>query len=752
MTCANAGQMTSISSPCSPTINSISKAEEILGPSETGGGSSQSKGFITCLGTSRLKKKLSALSIKIMNPECERARSHKSAGDEEHAKVASPKARTVANGSVTSFNGRSLHTYRSSSTLQSHPDPELSPRAISQQNSASKVRDMPIRKGCSPVTSPVHQPVFRDFAMPIRWKSHGAKKEPELDQRRPTHIDFSTLFPKPQSPNDVSLSPYDTTASPSLLSAASDIEPPHSPSRRTWLRWKTSTTTSQLKSPSTRLRLEMNDMVSGSGNAAMGGTAGPKQREDVENWLDDAELDDDFDTMGEKSTLGMFVKDSRPSPKGSGASTDQSSSSVKTLTSQITVSGPYYRLQSVLSHESLPPAAKAKASFPLSQPRQRSDSNRFSKIPYSDLNIQSVLAFSSSDEDSDRESKHERRRSPRSLRGIALTVSTTQDMVASHTKSNPYPPYSSASESPSQPRNFAKPFRHSPSNSKALGKSFFQQPSSVHWDVIPNIDRQAPQSALSLSKPNTLASSGSLHQVAHSNSSSVSFPEDMPSSRPSRMMAVSAEEETLLSAMRSKRASMRKAILAEGLTYAIGHGLAAPRPQTADGDKRASSFFEPDMNDFPNPPGAALRLSKAAVSSEDLRLLHFDVEDANKDMKAETQPNIGVEKTMTMRQHSTRATSTSQPPSRLGSTASASDLVTSPTTSHGAPLTPPPTVYVADSDGFDTFASDGQAAADFGHSRKRTLSSVLFLDGVEERAREREQEEELVGWAVGERV
>ena len=753
VSCVNTAQMTSISSPYSPTFNSISKAEEILGPSETGGGSTQSKGLTACLGTARLKKKLSALSIKIMNPECDRARSHKASFDEKPAKVSSPRARPAANGSVTSFTGGSLHTYRSSSMLRSDYDPESSPRAASQQQAASKAQDMAIRKGYSPVASPLRQTVFRDFAAPVGRKSHGAKKEPELEQRRPTHIDFSTLLRKPQSPNDVSLSRYDTIASPSLL-AASDIEPPHSPSRRTWLRRKISTATSQPKSPSRKLKLDRNEMVPISGNAATAVAAGLKQREGVENWLDDAELDDDFDTMGEKAGLGMFVKDSRTSPKGSGDSTDQSSSSVKTLTSQIAVSGPYYRLQSVLSHESLPPAAKAKAkakaSCPPRQSRQRSGSNRFSNIPYSDLNIQSVLAISSSDEDSDRETRQKKRISQQSLRGIALTVSTTPDVVG---KSNPYPANSSASGSPSQPRNFAKPFRYSPSNSKAPGKSFFQQPSSVHWDVIPNIDQQNPQLALPLPKPNTLANSGSPRQVAHSNSSSVSFPKNIPNSRLSRMMAVSAEEETLLSAMRSKRASMRKAILAEGLTYAIGYGLAAPRPQTADGDKRASSFFEPDMSDFPNPPGAALQLSKAAISSEDLRLLQFDIEQADKEAKAETKPNVEAgERTMSIRQRSIRAASASQPPSRLGSTTSASNLVPSSTTSHGAPLTPPPTVYVARSDGFDNFGSDGQEAADFGHSRKRTLSSVLFLDGVEEMAREREKEEEMVGWAVGERA
>ena len=747
--------MTSVSSPRSPTVNSISKAEEILGPSETGGGSSQSRGLINCLGTSRLKKKLSALSIKIMNPECDRTKCHKAAGDEEHARISSPKAQLAANRSVTSFTGRSLHTYRSSSTLQSHHDPEVPSRAASQQMPASKMPDMAVKKGYSPVASPLSQTEFRDFAVPLRRNGHVAQIEPELDQRRPTHVEFSALFPKPQSPNDVSHSPHGTTTSPSFVSASSDMEPSYSPSRRTWLRWRTSTAARQPKSPSRKLKLELNDMVSSSGNAAIGVTAAPMQRKDVENWLDDAELEDDFDTMGEKSTFGRFVKDSRLSPKGSGDSTDQSSSSVKTLTSQITVSAPYYRLQSVLSHESLPPAAKAKAiafCAPL-QPQQQSDSNRFSNKPYNDLNIQSVLAISSSDEESDGESRHKKRSSRHSVRGIALTVSTTQDIVASHSRSNSFLPDSSISESPSQPRNFAKPFRHSPSNSKAAGKSFFQQPSSVHWDVTPDIDQQTPQSALPLSKPNLLAKAGSLRQAAHSNSSSVLFSEDVPSNRLSRMMAVSAEEETLLSAMRSKRASMRKAIIAEGLTHAIGHSLAASRPQTADGDKRASSFFEPDMSDFPNPPGAVVRLSKAAVSSEDLRLLHFDIAVADKEMKDKTESSVeGIERTTPMRQRSTHATSASQPPSRLGSTASVSDLVPSPTTSHRAPLTPPPTVYGAETDSFDTFSSDRQAVEEFGHSRKRTLSSVLFLDGVEERAREREQEEELVGWAVGETV
>lgn len=84
--------------------------------------------------------------------------------------------------------------------------------------------------------------------------------------------------------------------------------------------------------------------------------------------------------------------------------------------------------------------------------------------------------------------------------------------------------------------------------------------------------------------------------------------------------------------------------------------------------------------------------------------------------------------------------------------ASASDLMPSPATSYENPPTPPPRLFV-EGEGYEAFGSPtlgvagmGAGGPGQGHARKRTLSSVLFLDGVEERARQRETE--LALWAV----
>lgn len=75
----------------------------------------------------------------------------------------------------------------------------------------------------------------------------------------------------------------------------------------------------------------------------------------------------------------------------------------------------------------------------------------------------------------------------------------------------------------------------------------------------------------------------------------------------------------------------------------------------------------------------------------------------------------------------------------------------SPATSYENPPTPPPGGFV-EGEGYEAFGSPtlgfagGKGAGTGqGHVRKRTLSSVLFLDGVEERARQREAELSL--WA-----
>jgi len=218
------------------------------------------------------------------------------------------------------------------------------------------------------------------------------------------------------------------------------------------------------------------------------------------------------------------------------------------------------------------------------------------------------------------------------------------------------------------------------------------------------------------------------------------------------MMTVSAEEEKLLSAMRSKRLSIRKAALAEGIHLALENGLGVPRPKTAE-TERSASFFETDVSSFPNPPGAAaprLSLPKAALSNDDLRLLESDW--ALVDVAAIAQQRLkSNSNTNPNPRDSLRAASASGPSSRFGSMASASDLMPSPATSYENPPTPPPGLFVSGTDGYEAFGGLSPQVGEKGgqgqgHVRKRTLSSVLFLDGVEERARQREAE--LALWAV----
>jgi hypothetical protein len=92
---------------------------------------------------------------------------------------------------------RSLRGYGSSSTLRSFYDPQKIPLAVSQQTSNSSARDFALRKGCPPVVS-IEKPVLR---------SSRSQKNPDvpLKSTKKTssiRIDLSMLFPKPSARHD----------------------------------------------------------------------------------------------------------------------------------------------------------------------------------------------------------------------------------------------------------------------------------------------------------------------------------------------------------------------------------------------------------------------------------------------------------------------------------------------------------------------------------------------------------------------
>ncbi|KAF2749765.1 hypothetical protein M011DRAFT_524418 [Sporormia fimetaria CBS 119925] len=129
----------------------------------------------------------------------------------------------VHTGSQGSTTSHRLAPQASNSTMRSYYDPQRSPLSVSQQTSASAVRDMGLRKGKPAVIDSDHvlRPSSRQAADDLKKQNRKSK---------PARLDLSKLFPKPRTtaPDHhvgALLSPSKFVNSPSALSSSDDYFP-----------------------------------------------------------------------------------------------------------------------------------------------------------------------------------------------------------------------------------------------------------------------------------------------------------------------------------------------------------------------------------------------------------------------------------------------------------------------------------------------------------------------------------------------
>ena len=208
----------------------------------------------------------------------------------------------------------------------------------------------------------------------------------------------------------------------------------------------------------------------------------------------------------------------------------------------------------------------------------------------------------------------------------------------------------------------------------------------------------------------------------------------------SKMMAVTPDEEKLLEGMRRKRASIRQDVFAESFAKGAAHledSTARPRTAGAEGRTR---FFDAEMSRAPPnvPDDLARSLSVPYAASVDD--LTQDVDYAFPEV-----PDIPA--------RLRGPNSLSSPPRQSPSLSfSVSDLVPSTPTSRRSPITPPPGISYLDAQSSKYVVSPSRPiclANQNKHERKRTVSSsVVVLDGAEQRAQQLDEEDEITGWAM----
>ena len=639
----------------------------------------------------------------------------------------------------------------SSSTTQSHYDAAKSPLSISQQTSASSTRDMALRKGCPPVSSPLARTTVDEHFQ--SQMENGPAEEPlDPPKRRPQYIDISPMLPDPNRFNPPVHSPHLFSKSPRQPSLITRTTKSISDKTR-WLGWERRKT----KQPELNLgqpfsaeshnqpNLPHNNSVSNGNTPAHNG----------------------FDNIDTSPSTGVHEPEPESEARVAPAQTSPTASRPPSKTSRdSTLSDPQAGSRKSSFGKNSPQCLpiQPKIEYPLGQtpaslPRDRSSSQpcEIQRTPstrsqrsllsgYShrntlsgmDLQNQSVLALSSSEDESEESvPSSENLRRHRIRESIEYADKGEEAMVlrAERVKSlKPQPVVNVRSQrsSRSSSSQVIPPVPSIPTRPLLSPRV-----SSMKWQEHKNIKPALDSYAGGFDTDWELSATGS-----RTSQNSGSSSQRRLNGRESKMMAVTPDEERLLEGMRRKRASIRLESAADGFSRRVSQPYSVrefptARPKTADEDKRPRFH---DKTVLQSPPVMSEELLKSLNSSH-----AASADDLTREI--EYFPEV-PEAPIRLRSIGNNMSSPKNPPS-LSFTAS--DLVPSTPMSRRSPITPPPGIGFLEAypGGYAISPSRSAYAARNTHERKRTVSSsVVVLDGAEQRAQQLDEEDDITGWAM----
>lgn len=488
----------------------------------------------------------------------------------------------------------------SSSALDTYYDSSSSPLSISQQTSASSALYMALRKGFPPIKSPLYDDKAWSGKSSNKKVSGPLSENRRGGKQRPPHLDLSTFFPKPQTSSEPLCSPQRVISSPSAMSLASGSIQSTSSSRSNGLKWRSSK--SKGSSSYTNITSPQSSIVSVRTPTLSDSCLEPR---DIQEWLRDAK-------SGEPSNYRVLseypkepLEDGLESTCGSRSGSCSLSPVIRTLTSQM--------------RDGLTTCYNKHFDYPADNRSCAKQTRRSQrpvrspgKIARTDLHTQSFLELSSSEDDNDgnlRSLKKPRRRSPK-LNGHCCVSNVIR--LGSETLTPP-----------KQSRDVSKYIkaRSSSLSYKAIEGALEE---CLRTSVVPRSSRLGhsvgPERSLledSLAFNSSIRRAGSPPAAGTSQRPFIRIPTELQL-RTDRFMTVTREEKNLLEAMREKRASMRRAYLAEDRNNAIEQkdvGDSPGRPKTANADKRSSLSFKANISSFPAPPN--LRSIKIFSRSSD---------------------------------------------------------------------------------------------------------------------------------------
>ena len=650
----------------------------------------------------------------------------------------------------------------SSSTLRSHYDPKKSPLSISQQTSASSARDMALRKGFPPISSPLSLNVVEavksteldglhsrnistdtKISGSSKLSGNSLKRINNIPRRRPSVMDPPTLYP------NANRAFHATSPPPALINAT--LPKPLGPQSqqkvlfsrpRWWTRVKTQTPRPIPIEDQQRHDEFDHHLPSIKLNVK-------KPKAGMRNWFDGLEDErTSSDGLQDIEVSKYRIPDPYKPPlkiheiMTQGARSPQipeRKSSFSNKSESITLSDhrPSFRFNS-------PPIRSLYGVSSSQAPEEMSTTGTPDAAiikptirgkgasPGMDLQSVSFLELSSSEDEMESSSDAPYRR--HRIRASIEASYNNEVSVGNAQRAQPVRPRSIVNGRTRPLSRRSNSSEKVPPVPRIPGKPrLSQKTSSVRWREM------------------TEDKAGSTESIVDSGESSLSGSIDARRARArtnqpirrSRFMKVTSEEEKLLEAMRDKRASIRQDDFDKGFKTAMQLQDIVARPKTAGADGRASRSLNNGSRSSTSPSRQehAMKMSRTnsrfSASAEDLRLEN-----------AYPFPEVPLD-----RKGSPEFNSPPKPSPSLSF--SPSDILPDhlPVTpaSHNSPITPPPVhgALGAYGRGLTLSPSRGFTATNkISHERTRTVSSsVVDLDGVEQQAQVMD-EDEISRWAM----
>ena len=514
--------------------------------------------------------------------------------------------------------GQSLRGYESSSTLRSFYDPQKTPLAVSQQTSNSSARDFALRKGCPPVVS-IEKPVSRVSHCKEIVDSATLKSAKKAS---PIRFDLSMLFPKPTARHEHLVSsrmgggPTNEVPDRSSMPPAVPLGPSTSQMHRLNIANtnKASHRLQGTEEPSSGLEI-LGDLTISTRNPTGG----------VKHWFDNFE-EEDLEIINHYETVGF-----RPSTK---SSRDMRSPINKTPAeleakhlhlSNSSLHNKAYEPKAGknLSYLQMPSATDPRIVSPTRELRlalqnwefrskhhrthpakngvahsRKDRSNPFNKV---NLQKDSVLWLSSSDDESEADE---------SLQSdIGTTIPGIRDsLIVGQSDSSDVEIGTAHAVQTKRPRlekEFSRPTSQShASRVKGTPLKTVEIPERQSSRIFSFLNDQSPSlpntpEGFFATAPRAMTSSDLVGDYLHSSTTASQKQRGV-----SRLMTVTAQEELLLEAIRSKRASMRPNVIAETARRTsqrdqVGRSISPQRPRTAGLEAEFAAFPRLDQDSVP---------------------------------------------------------------------------------------------------------------------------------------------------------